>query len=84
MKQIQEYVLDTIITDIELPRDHKVVFVACKNTETVVWIEFDPEGPWKMPKGFHLVSTNDVVPEGGAHVGSALLPNGAVWHVYEV
>lgn len=65
------------------PED-KVLHVAEQRGEVFLWAEVDTTVVPEQPRAFVILPTGETVPEGHQHVGSVVMANLLVWHVYEV
>lgn len=88
MQTIYKYELK--ITDdqtIELTSDYQILKVAEQNGTLYLWAIIDPHG-FKYPVKIRIFGTGDTFlrleDEFLSHLGSVLMSNGFVWHVFQV
>lgn len=75
-----------------LPHDNTgrtcIVHIACRNDPRAVevWVQVDTELPLDPRNEVHLIvtGTGREAPEGAIHLGTALGPIGAVWHLWRL
>lgn len=83
MKVIHKHIIPTgtVIYDIKLHKDFKILTLQAFDRTGCLWIEVDLEQPLETHE-FRVVGTGWIVPENSNYVGT-YIDGPFVWHVYE-
>lgn len=69
--------------EIALPLGADVLSVHEQHGSVVMWFICTPAAP-KQTRKFQIVGTGHAAPEYALYEGTAFMPNGLVWHVFEL
>lgn len=74
----------TDIQEIDAPRETRFLHVDVQNGELTLWGWCDPDN-YTEDRVVAIVGTGNPAPtfSEARHLGSAIMPNGLVWHVFE-
>lgn len=72
--------------EIEVPENSKFLFIAEQDGELTIWFKCDPGANTEKRKIVIKGTGHFNVPEPGLshYIGSCLMSNGLVWHVFEI
>lgn len=83
MRTIYKYPLGER-TELQLPASSIVRHLAAQRQNLCLWIEQDITEVVIELRLFLAIATGSPVPSRGQYVGTAAMPDGDVWHVYEI
>ena len=84
MTTIWKYPLYGPVTDVEMPVGAEIIFCADQAGIPSIWARVEDEGdPRTEVRTFVHVGTGHPVAEDLHYVGTAMTPQGFVWHVHE-
>lgn len=66
---------------IELPLDFEILHFNHQDEKMFIWVSIDEDSPVSNV-GFTIIGTGHEVPD-GKYVGTVVLPEGYVWHLYQ-
>lgn len=67
---------------IQMPEGAEVLHVGVQDEKAMIWALVDPAKPLEI-RNFHIYGTGHQIMEGTVHLGTAVLPSGLVWHLFE-
>ena len=82
MKQVWKYPLFSPVSAVGMPRGAEILHVASQGGVPTLWALVDSAEP-REQRTFVVVPTGSPVEEGLAHVGTALLSDDLVFHIFE-
>ena len=86
MKTIYKYQIniDDSFTEIPLPINYKIVKVDNFGDEVFMWVELETDHVIVNTQKFRIYGTGHKINKNDQYIGTAILRNGYVWHVYKI